>query len=168
MDLLESEKPDRVEKIERVDDHSLVLTEPVPAGQDVVIKREEDGQSLVQTIVMVIGAIILVFLLVIFARWVYHKVHNNNATENTGTLQLPQESSNSSNQSTNSQPSSSSSTGTNSGSSSTSSGATNSKALANTGPGNVAAVFAGSTLAAAGLHYIISLRRFSKSSDWQN
>ena len=35
----------------------------------------------------------------------------------------------------------------------------NPNALPNNGPGDVAAIFAGTSLAAAGLHYIISLRR---------
>ncbi|MBX4190828.1 hypothetical protein KW794_01950, partial [Candidatus Saccharibacteria bacterium] len=50
----------------------------------------------------------------------------------------------------------------NQNSSSSSPSSNSGKSLPNNGPGNVIAIFAGSTLAAAGLHYIISLRRFNK------
>jgi ABC-type Fe3+-siderophore transport system permease subunit len=147
----------------QTEDHTLVLTEPVPA-EPVVLphQRREEGQSILQTIIMVIGGIILVILLVLFARWLYHKVHHNDQISTSGTVQAPENPSGSSQPGANTLPSPqnspSSGSSSNSGSSSQ-----NGKVITNTGPGNVAAIFAGTTLAAAGLHYIISLRRFNKN-----
>ena len=127
------------------------------------IGRTEHGQSLAQTIAMVIVAIILVILLVLFARWIYHKVHHpsiNGASTSANKPSKQSPNSSSSGPSHQNGPNSSSSNNQNSSSTSNSSG---SKALANTGPGNVAAIFVGSAIAAAGLHYIISLRRFNKN-----
>jgi hypothetical protein len=141
------------------EDHSLVLTEPV-ARENTLPSRndEEDGQSLVQTIVMIIGGIILVILLVLFARWIYHAVHHSDQTNTVGINQAPQEPSSPSTQSGNNQPSN------NTGNSGSSNSSTQNQPITNTGPGNVAAIFAGSTLAAAGLHYIISLRKQSREN----
>lgn len=155
---------------DELDEHALVLTEPVPQDQVEAHQADEDGQSLLQTIVMVIGAIILVILLVLFARWLYHEVHHSDQSNTGGTVQLPQESTNPNTQTQPSpnQPSNNSGGSSSSGGQASSTSQNGGKPLANTGPGNVAAVFAGSTLAAAGLHYIISLRRFSRSADSQS
>lgn len=162
MDRSESKEDKSTEERE---DHTLVLTEPVPEGHTVAAHYEqEDGQSLVQTIIMVIGAIILVVLLVLFARWIYHKVHSDQ-TSTTGTSQSPLSTgSNQAQPGVNQQPARPSNPGTSNGTSPQSAPNQN-KTITNTGPGNVVAVFAGSTLAAAGLHYIISLRRFNKYGD---
>jgi cytoskeletal protein RodZ len=164
VDLFDSKENDEKvieEQHEHQEDHTLVLTEPVPADPVVLPHRREEGQSLVQTIIMVIGAIILVILLVLFARWLYHKVHNGDQSTTGGTTQLPESSSPQQSQSAlNQQLDNQSNPSPNSGSSSSNQ---NGKTITNTGPGNVAAIFAGSTLAAAGLHYIISLRRFNKN-----
>jgi ABC-type antimicrobial peptide transport system permease subunit len=116
-------------------------------------RPSEDGQSLLQTIIMVIGGLILVILLVLFARWLYHKVHHSD--QNTVSINQPaQPYSSPSNQPAVTPPSPNqpgNPANTNSG-------------LPNSGPGNVIAIFAASTLATAGLHYIISLRRFSSQS----
>jgi hypothetical protein len=164
VDLLDpSEEKTAKQQREQPEDHTLVLTESVPA-EPVVLphQRREEGQSILQTIIMVIGGIILVILLVLFARWVYHKVHNNDQINTSGTVQAPEYSSGSNQSGASTQPSTqnnpSSSSSSTSGSSSQ-----NGKTITNTGPGNVVAVFAGTTLAAAGLHYIISLRRFNKN-----
>jgi hypothetical protein len=166
VDLFDSQEKDQKAadgQLNQPDDHTLVLTEPVPQ-EPVVLphRRQEDGQSLIQTIVMIIGGIILVILLVLFARWVYHKAHHSDTAPTVGTSQLPQQSSTGQSQSAlNQQLNNQSSSG--SGNSQPSTGTNqNGKAITNTGPGNVAAIFAGSTLAAAGLHYIISLRRFNQ------
>lgn len=147
---------------EDIDDNSLVLTEPVQSEPFVLPHRErEDGQSMVQTIIMVIGAIILVVLLVLFARWIYHKVHNSSAEDTSaGTLQLPESGNTYNPQSNTNQPTGSPNSTTTPPASNPQT--TGGKSIANTGPGNVVAVFAASTLAAAGLHYIVSLRRFNK------
>jgi cytoskeletal protein RodZ len=158
VDLRESREENIVQEREEIEDHALVLTEPVPQEKVVLPHQKEDGQSLVQTIVMIIGAIILIILLVLFARWVYHKV-NSDQSDTAGTSQLPPESSSPSSQSgVSTQPSTSSTPSAGSTAPTTNQNGQ----IANTGPGNVVAIFAGSTLAAAGLHYIISLRKFNK------
>jgi hypothetical protein len=146
------------------EDSTLLLTESVPAKSIRLPHQTEEGQSVLQTIIMVIGAIILVILLVLFARWIYHKVHHTNTSPSSGTTQLPEQSYNSGSQSGAKQQSGNSG-GSSSSNSSPAPSTPNSQTITNTGPGNVAAVFAGSTLAAAGLHYIVSLRRFNKSGD---
>lgn len=147
------------------EDHTLVLTEPVPEREP-ENEIEEDGQSLMQTVIMIIGAIILIILLVLLARWIYHAVSDNGQPTSgtgSGTGQLPQEQGSSNSQSAGGQPSGN--PGSSSSNNKAPSNQNNGKPLTNTGPGNVAAIFAGSTLAAAGLHYIISLRRFNKYGD---
>jgi cytoskeletal protein RodZ len=136
-------------------DDDLLVSEPADDLEVYRIHKPEDGQSLVQTIIMIIGGIILVVLLVLFARWVYHKVHNtDNAANTSGTLQINEPSS-----SSNPKPN----TTTSPTPSSTPQTTPQNNALPNNGPGNVIALFAGATLATAGLHYIISVRRFNKS-----
>jgi cytoskeletal protein RodZ len=128
--------------------------------------QSQDGQSLIQLFVMILGAIVLVILLVLFARWIYHKVHHNSEPTSVTTSQQAKENeSSNSQQGANSQSSNSSNSSgsNNSGSSSSNSSGSSNNSLPNNGPGNVIAIFAGSTLAAAGLHYIISVRRFSKN-----
>lgn len=169
MDRLESQEEKSAKEREKEaehENHTLVLTEPVPEGHTVAAHYdEEDGQSLLQTIIMVIGAIILVILLVLFARWIYHKV-NGSSSAPSGTISQPSEQSNPTNNQSGTNPQSGGqSTPSAGGNSSPQAGSNQNKTITNTGPGNVAAVFAASTLAAAGLHYIISLRRFNKYGD---
>lgn len=159
MDLSDSKEDKRVDEQDDLikqdpEDHSLVLTEPVARENTLPSRNDaEDGQSLVQTIVMIIGGIILVVLLALFARWIYHAVNHNDQTNTGGVIQTPQEPSGPSTQSGNGPPSN------NTGNSGSNNSSTQKQPIANTGPGNVVALFAGSTLAAAGLHYIISVRR---------
>ena len=163
MNRLDSKEEKSAEESERDhENHTLVLTEPVPEDHtEPVHDASEGGQSILQAIIMVIGAIILVILLVLFARWIYHKVHNDQS-KTAGVSQLPQPSSSNQSQPETGQPSGNQGSTATSNNSPSQPAANPGKPLANTGPGNVAAVFAGSTLAAAGLHYIISLRRFNK------
>lgn len=134
-----------------------------PAENSVQAQASEEGQSVLQLIIMVAVGIILVVLLVLFARWVYHKAHHVTQTTNTSSNQAVRSFDNpgSSQPANNSQPSTNS--GSSSSGSNSSAATTQNGPLPNSGPGNVAAIFAGSALAAAGLHYIISLRRFNKN-----
>jgi cytoskeletal protein RodZ len=109
-------------------------------------------------------AVIVVILLVLFARWLYHVAHNNSQPTQTGTASQSQSSSSLKKQ-TSKQPQSSSSAARSSSASSSSNSSTSStssnsnKNLPNSGAGNVIVIFAGASLAAAGLHYMVSLRR---------
>lgn len=138
-------------------EQTIASPEPVYSENNPQSPQSEEGQSLLQTIIMIAAGIILVILLVLFARWLYHKVHHTAKITNTGSQSQPAPS----------YPAPSSQPGANSQQPSTNnpsaSGTTNTQAngLPNSGPGNVAAIFAASTLAAAGIHYIASLRRFA-------
>lgn len=153
---------DRHDETVKDDDHTLVLTEPVPESRVRAVQPKEDGQSPLQAIIMIIGAIILVILLVLLARWIYHAVHHTDQTTTGVTIQAPNESGGSNKSGANKQPSGSSNPAQ--GGNTTSTSNKNGKNLANTGPGNVVAIFAGSTLAAAGLHYIISVRKQAREN----
>jgi cytoskeletal protein RodZ len=130
---------------------------------------KQEGQSRPQVIGGVIAAIILIVLLVLLGRFIYHKVNNSPAKNVSVTTQPSPQTSSSSTQSGSSSGSSASGSSTSGSSSSTapnSSGRTapiaSTGKLPNNGPGSTVAIFAVSSLAAAGLHYIISLRRSSK------
>jgi cytoskeletal protein RodZ len=164
-----------VELIESDPNETGTLAEPEPRYQPVEVPptKTEHGQTWLNTLVTILVGVILVVLIVLFARWVYHKVHDNNqaAGPNTGTLNVSPQSNPAGEQSkqkpSSSKSGTSSSGGTSSGSSSSASSnsgtsASPNETLPNNGPGDVAALFAGATLAAAGLHYIISLSRANK------
>lgn len=129
------------------------IVETTPTEPD----YNEPGRNWLKLIGMVLAAIIVAVLLVLGARWVYNAI-TDSGTERTGSGQpadetkLPQEPG---------ATSSTSSTNANTGSSTTQTPRNNqtNTSLPNSGPEHVAAVFAGSSLAGAGLHYIINRRR---------
>lgn len=156
MELINSEEKQSAE--ERV---------PEPAEPRARVNREdvdtENGQSLLRVILLALAAIILVVLIVLFARWIYHVTHKNVQPAPANTKKLPaQPSGSASNQTAKNTQSSSAASSSGAGSTSANSSGTSTK-LPNNGPGDTAAIFAGASLAAAGLHYIISLRRFNKT-----
>ncbi len=105
----------------------------------------------------IIGILIVAFLIILFARWVYHKAHHTVQTVPANTKQLPNRPSGTSNQKgQNSQ------TANNSSSSSNPSASSQNTNLPNSGPGQTMAIFAGASLSAAGIHYIITERRTTK------
>ncbi|HET6864153.1 MAG TPA: hypothetical protein VFH37_03080 [Candidatus Saccharimonadales bacterium] len=142
------------------------LPQPEPRYNTAIlpVKRTEHGQAWVRLAAAIVGAVILVILIVLLARFIYHKAHNH-ATPNTPTAQnTPAVSNNKQPAST--APKSTSNSSSNS-SSTTTTQPTSTKSttqLTNTGPGNVVAIFVGSSLIAGGLHYLISVRRFAKDS----
>jgi cytoskeletal protein RodZ len=141
-------------------EYKSIKAAPAQSRADYPAKRSEDGQSILQTIIMIVAGLVLVILLVLFARWLYHKVHSSSSQPTVSVTSQPNDSGTASNQpgtSTQAQPSNNSNT------SKSSTSATPNSGLPNSGPGNVVAIFAGSTLAAAGLHYIVSLRRFNRT-----
>lgn len=150
-----------------------VLAEPEPRYHTATLPTEksEHGQSIVRILASILVGLILIVLIVLLARWIYHKAHHASETVTPPTTQ--QTPATSSNRNTNgakpstgnTQPSTGTpqtSTPSNTSNPTPSSNNTNTQ-ITNTGPGDVAAIFVGTTLAAAGLHYIINLRRFSKN-----
>lgn len=143
------------------------LPEPEPRYQTstLPVKKTEHGQAWARLAAAIVAAIILIVLIVLLARWIYHKAHNH-ATGGTSTTQTrPSASVNNPSSSSASGQSSSNSSANSSGSSNqtgTSNNPTTPGQITNTGPGDVAAIFLASSLAAAGLHYIVSVRRFAK------
>lgn len=123
--------------------------------------RQFNSPGLLRGIILAIIAVIAVVLLILLARWIYHSVHNtSDTTPASGNLTV--QSPGASRQTANPQ-SSSSSNSSSSPSSAGQSSASAKSSLPNNGPGDVAAVFAGASLAAAGLHYIISLRKQARA-----
>jgi len=157
-----------VELIENEPTQQGVLPEPEPRYHTASLPAEksEHGQSIVRILASILVGLILVVLIVLFARWIYHKAHHASETTppSTTSQQTPAASSN--NNTNPARPSSSGSSAASNSSSSTGNSTSSSSAnqqITNTGPGDVAAIFAGVTFAAAGLHYIVSIRRFNRS-----
>lgn len=143
------------------------LPEPEPRYKTAVlpVKRTEHGQAWIRLAAAIVGAVILVILIVLLARLIYHKAHNH-ATPNTPAAQNTPAVSNNKQPASTAPKATSNSSSNSSGSSAAtpSTGTKSTTQLTNTGPGNVVAIFVGSSLAAGGLHYLISVRRFAKSS----
>jgi cytoskeletal protein RodZ len=150
-----------VELIEDEKEVNGVLPEPEPRYHTATLPegRTEHGQSLVRLAVAIVAGIILIILIVLLARWIYHAAHNSEPTPTPA----PSVSAPSTSSPDQKQPSDS-----NSGSAPTASPNNQSSSattkLPNNGPGDVVGIFIGASLAAAGLHYIVSLRRFVKDA----
>jgi hypothetical protein len=155
-----------VELIEKEPVEPAALPEPEPRYHTATfpVEKSEHGQSIVRILASILVGLILIVLIVLLARWIYHKAHH--ASETTPppstTLKVP---SNTSNKNTGASRPSSGTPQTASPNNSPNPPASSStnQQLTNTGPGDIAAIFVGTTLAAAGLHYILSLRRFNRS-----
>jgi len=158
MDLVESDKDATVEETT-----TRRVTDARPNNQPA-------GLAWLRALSMILVAIILVVLIVLFARWVYHKVnHQTVKAPGISTTSTPSTSSTKANpesgaassgsSSSNSGQSSSSNTATNKPSSSSSTPTNQTGQLPNNGPGNVATVFVGASLIAGGAHYVITTRR---------
>ncbi len=110
---------------------------PIDSEQETNVRR-----SWPMLLALAIAALAFAFLVVLTGRFVYHKLHHIVTPAPAQTKNLPRPSFDS---------------GTNSSSNSSTSSAN--KQLANSGPGDVVAIFAVASFAAASLHYIISLRK---------
>jgi cytoskeletal protein RodZ len=175
-------KPDDQDKRDDDDIAQALGAQPAEAPQSAAkAKKDSSGQTWLRVLGLILLAAVVVALLVLFARWIYHTTHKNNSnqvTTNTpaqtplstnssgqsGNISVP----NNQNKSTTAGGSSSSTNNNNSSSQPTSSSPNavhpnNSSNLPNNGPGDVARIFIGASLAAAGLHYIVSLRRSIRS-----
>ena len=120
-----------------------------PSGRSQTVPPKQRGQSMLRVIIIALVAVILFVAIVLLARWVYHKSHHKNQPAAATSQKTPASSSQNPTSGAQSAGGNSSTPQPNS--------------TPNTGPGNVVAIFVGSSLAAAGLHYIISVRRFSKN-----
>ena len=134
----------------------------VPTTATLPIERTEHGHAWLRLVATILAAIILIAVIVFLARWIYHSSHKKAVGTTSTTLKVPAASSSSNTSQTPAAPTSSSNPPQTSSGTPTTPGVTNTQ-ITNTGPGNVAAIFVGSSLAAAGLHYIISIRRFSRN-----
>jgi cell division protein FtsN len=152
-----------VELIDSEKDESTPLAEPEQRYRPLTTEKNGRGQNWLRLLVAGLIGVILVILIVLFARWVYHKTHHKVQPAPTVSQNTPAKASNNNNVS-GAQPSNNSSSQSSGNPSNTTgtSGSTSNTQITNTGPGDVAAIFAGTALAAAGLHYIISIRRFGK------
>lgn len=106
----------------------------------------------VRWIVLIAIILLAAFLILLFARWIYQKVNDkseppakpvNQAAPRDNLLSEEEKRAQQQNNVAQTAP--------------------NPNTVPNSGPGNVIGVFAFSSLAAGGLHYIISVRRFNKS-----
>ncbi|HSW78798.1 MAG TPA: hypothetical protein VLF88_02165 [Candidatus Babeliales bacterium] len=142
-----------------------VETDTVPVREVSISNRP----SLLRMILFFLLAVVIVILFVLLARWIYHSVQDsgkNPTTTSSGQTTLSPNVSKE--QSTQSQQNTQSSGNVNAPTSPNnpttgSSGTKTNNTLPNNGPGDVAAVFVGASLAAGGLHYLIKVRRFSKA-----
>lgn len=149
--------------------------------------EESAAKRWITLLIYIVCALAVAVLVVLAGRWVYHKVHNTSGPNpapvapqgtNQG-LSAPNSSNKSQSSSGNSSSGSSASNNSNSESSGSSSASGSSNAnnnsagkaaqpspspsnLPNNGPGDVAALFVGSSLIAGGLHYMVSQRRASR------
>lgn len=126
-------------------------------------EKTEHGQAWLRILVISLATIVIIVLIVLFSRWVYQKINQKDQPAPAATQQTPAESSR--NAQEDSQPAGNAGGG--SGPSTTpqanpNTPGANSPPIANTGPGDVVAIFVGTTLAAGGLHYLISMRKNHK------
>jgi cytoskeletal protein RodZ len=129
--------------------------------------RAREGRPWLALLVYLIIALAVAAIIVLGGRWVYHKVRNEPAQETATTStnktaeQKAATEGEKSQSSSSSKKNSASSAGQSSSSESQSSSNSSQDAeeLANTGPGQVVALFVTVTLAASGLHYIYRLRQ---------
>ena len=106
----------------------------------------------VRWIVLIAVILLAAFLILLFARWVYQKLSDKSEPPAKPVNQTaPRDNLQSEEETRAQQQNSAAQT------------APNPNTVPNSGPGNVIGVFAFSSLAAGGLHYIISVRRFNKS-----
>jgi len=124
--------------------------------------HEEAPRRWPMLVVYLIITLIVATLLVFGARAIYRHYHKNSVKTTSATTRPTFSGSNASGSSQASGSSANSNKSNGSGTSSTNGQVPAS--LPNSGPGQVVSLFAGATLAAAGLHYIVSLRRSSKAS----
>lgn len=144
--------------------------------------EESAAKRWITLLIYIVCALAVAVLVVLAGRWVYHKVHNTSGPNpapvapqgtNQG-LSAPNNAKKSQSGSSSGNSTPNNSNNKNSGSNSNSSSNTNNPGgkttqpspspsnLPNNGPGDVVALFVGSSLIAGGLHYMVSQRRASR------
>ncbi len=130
--------------------------------------QHREGRRWLTLIIYLLLALLIALLVVFGGRWIYHQIHHSSAPQpapvSVNTTPPPPSPNTSSENKTSENKNSSSSSSSQSSSSSSSSGSTGSQpdqsnGISNTGPGDVAALFFGTSAIAAALHYVINLRR---------
>jgi len=158
VELIEEEE----EKKEMAPPDEPPALEPPDASRSASIEESESRVTIppvVRWVILGLVAIIVIFLIILLIRWIIHAASDNsptpagNTTSQTSDLNKKIGAGTSRNGTNNN--------GSRNNGAAGSSGQ-NGQNLPNNGPGNVLGVFAGSALAAAGLHYIISLRRANR------
>ncbi len=148
---------------DREDNPDLDINDPPTTPPPLIHEvHEHDGRRWPTILVYLLLALLVAAILVFAGRTIYRATHHESSepqpAANSGQAPAkPGESSNSGS-------SSSSGSSNKSTASSGSSGQPNTGAVPNTGPGSTVAIFTATTIAAASLHYIWSLRRSAKTS----
>jgi predicted lipid-binding transport protein (Tim44 family) len=148
-----------VELIQSEQPNTPVEAEPRYHTASLPADKTEHGQTWLRTLATIIVGVVLVVLIVLLARWIYHKSHH--AAVSTPNTSQQSAASSSAKNATGAQPAANSSNPSAPQPSSNPTAA-NSQ-ITNTGPGDVATIFVTTSLAAAGLHYIINVRRTSNN-----
>lgn len=153
-----------MELIEKEPLEQGVLPEPEPRYHTATlpVEKSEHGQGIVRVLASILVGLILIVLIVLLARWIYHKAHHASETVTPPTTQQSPATSSNKNVSGARPGSGTPQTASPNNPSASSTPSTTDQQITNTGPGDIAAIFAGTTLAAAGLHYILSVRRFNR------
>ncbi len=125
--------------------------------------HEEAPRRWPMLVVYLIITLIVATLLVFGARAIYRHYHKTSVKTTSATTRPTFSGSSASGSSANKNNSSANSNKSN-GSGASSTNGQVATSLPNSGPGQVMGLFVGATLAAAGLHYIVNLRRSSKAN----
>lgn len=133
------------------------LIETQPTGPE-----DEGGRNFVRLAGMIAAALIVALLLIFGARWIYNAVFDNSQESGTGpadenVITPPASEEKTAPEGGTGSPAAPGQSGTPAPAQQTP--RTGSTQLPNSGPGQVAALFAGSSLAGAGVHYLITSRR---------
>ena len=145
--------------------------EPMPIVDESGLRTYQDGEWYwLQFVLYLVAALIFAFFLVLAGRGIYHRYHHKQTvTTVAASNNIPPQPNSSS--ASSSYPQGNQPSGSSGGNSSTQPAPAPStpktqprpspspSQLPNNGPGNVAAVFIGTSLVAGSLHYIISLRK---------
>jgi hypothetical protein len=115
------------------------------------LSPRDERYGWVALILYALGAFVIAVALVFGVRWIYRSIHHSNQTTAPQPVSVSQPT----------KKSKSSSSSNSSHQSQSDSDSNGSQSLPDNGPGDVAALFVGTSAVAAGLHYFVRTRRFS-------
>jgi cytoskeletal protein RodZ len=151
------------EEHKRVEEHTKAPEMPPPIAEapEYTVDDEYESRNWLRIAGLAVLAIVAVVLIMLAARWLYRAISNNDEPSKTNTSQTTPTTTTQQNQSGTSQSTTSTSQVQGSTSSGTSSSTSSASAttLPNNGPGDTAAIFLGSVVVAATIHYGLGLRR---------